>query len=51
MSRLREDYRKQWGKVLSIMPLAFGNLLELMQWEAFHDVIKVVDADHRGERG
>ena len=51
MSRLREDYRRQWGKVLSIMPLAFGNLLELLQWELFADVIRVEEADTRGEKG
>ena len=53
LSRLRDDYRRQWGKVLSLMPLAFGNLVELMQWELFADLLRVEEPGEggRGEQG
>ena len=51
ISQLREDYRKQWGKPLVLTTLAFGNLVELLEWDLFSDIVRVEDAALIGETG
>ncbi|KAG1658599.1 hypothetical protein FOA52_016211 [Chlamydomonas sp. UWO 241] len=51
VAALREDYRREWGKVLQLMPLAFGDLVELLQWELFRNVVEVKSAERAGEKG
>ena len=51
ISHLREDYRKQWGKPLLLTLLSFGNLVELLEWDLFSDIIRTEETTHVGEMG
>lgn len=49
--RIREDYRRQYGRALHIAPLGFANLVEFLQWGVFEPVVVVEKAQQKGEKG
>ena len=51
LSKLREEYRRQWNKVLQVMPMAFGDLVEVLSWELFAPLVRLEEAESRGEKG
>lgn len=40
------------GQVLQLMPLAFGDLVELLEWNGvFRDIVTVENSERAGEKG
>ena len=51
VSRLREDFRQQYGWALHVAELGFADLVEILQWEVYAPLVCVDSPQGRGEKG
>jgi hypothetical protein len=45
LPRLRDDFRRQWGKQLHTIQVGCTDLVDMLRWELFSGIVRVEDED------